>query len=135
MDGNKTINKKHKIAFLVYIVAILAILCAANAAAINDFLKGILHIFRPVINGLVIAYLCNPIFRFFERSALSFVRAPRLRRMLSLLLSYLTLALVVALLLLLILPQIFDRIIQLATQFDAYVSAAIHQFNNAIDSI
>ena len=135
MDGNKTINKKHKIAFLVYIVAILAILCAANAAAINDFLKGILHIFRPVINGLVIAYLCNPIFRFFERGALSFVRAPRLRRMLSLLLSYLTLALAVALLLLLILPQIFDSIIQLATQFDAYVSAAIYQFNNAIDSI
>ena len=135
MDGNKTISKKNKIAFLVYIVAILAILCAANASAINDFLKGILHIFRPVLNGLLIAYLCNPIFRFFERRVLSFVRAPRVRRVLSLLLAYLTLAVAVALVLLLIVPQLVDSVIQLATQFDTYVSAAIRQFNSVVDAI
>ena len=135
MDGNKTISKKNKIAFLVYIVAILAILCAANASAINDFLKGILHIFRPVLNGLLIAYLCNPIFRFFERRVLSFVHAPRVRRVLSLLLAYLTLAVAVALVLLLIVPQLVDSVIQLATQFDTYVSAAIRQFNSVVDAI
>lgn len=135
MDERKPIGKTYKILILVYAFLVFGILCAANADAINGFLGNVIGIFRPVINGLVIAYLCNPIFRFFERHALIFVRAPKLRRVLSLLLAFLTLAALVALLVLLILPQLIDSFMELAGRFDTYVSAAIRQFNSFIGSI
>lgn len=135
MEDKRTFGTKYKVAILVYAALVLALLCAANAEAVNSWLLRILMIFRPVINGLVIAYLCNPIFRFFERYVFSFLHMHKPRRALSLLFAFVTLALIFALVLLLIIPQLTASFVDLAKNFRAYTSAAVAETNALITSV
>lgn len=129
MEEKRTLEKKYGVAILVYIALILALLFAANTEAINGWLLSVLKIFRPVINGLIIAYLCNPIFRFFERCVFAFVHSIKIRRILSLLLAFLTMAALIALFLLLLLPQLISSFSDLANNFNSYASVAIEEAN------
>ena len=90
--------------------AILAIFLIANLATINEWLGKLFGILAPLFTGLVIAYLANPFFRFFERRLLIHLSFPRLRRILALVLTYLVLLAIIAGLILLIVPQLLGSI-------------------------
>ena len=132
MEEKRTLDKKYGVAILLYAALVLALLCAANTEVINNWLLSILKIFRPVINGLIIAYLCNPIFRFFEHHVFRFLHSIKIRRILSLLLAFLTMAAIIALFLLLLLPQLISSFSDLASNFNSYVTAAVQEVNAQI---
>ena len=93
-------NKKLLIAVGAYVALFLALIWISNVEAFNLWMTGLLRIFRPVLIGLVLAYLCNPFFRFFERKLFYSIQPHALRRGISLFFTYLTLLLILALLLL-----------------------------------
>lgn len=121
-------------------VAICAILLFAiyliiNTTAVNTFIASLLALFRPIIWGLVLAYLINPFFRFFERRLLSRINPMGLRRTLSLILTYLTLFLLIGMLVALILPQLAASLMGLIQNFDIYISSAAAQYNKILRSV
>ena len=114
---------------------ILLIFIIINSAAINRWLASVIRLFRPILIGLAIAYLLNPVFRFFERRALRNIHPLRLRRAISLVLSYLFLLLIFALLIVLIVPQLVSSIAAFAENYPTYLESAIERYNSAVDWI
>ncbi len=94
-------------AFLLLILLVFAIL---NNKILEERLNELLTIFRPILIGLVLAYLANPIFCFFERKLFLHLRPTALRRTLALLCTYIVLVLILAALIMLIVPQLIITI-------------------------
>lgn len=126
-------NKRLILGIVLYAIVFLVILLISRIGAINRWFGGVLAVFRPVVIGLVIAYLANPFFRFFERKLLFRMHSVRLRRVLSLLLTYLVLFLIVALLVLLIVPQLYSSGQNFAANFDTYLGSVIEDINALIE--
>ena len=131
----KGFGKKFWIGACIYAILFLAFVLVANLTGINQWLRSFLLLLRPIFIGLALAYLCNPFFRLFERRLLYKLHPPTLRRVLSLILTYLTVLLIIALVLLLIIPQFIESIVAFSERYDSYVTSAIVQLNRAIDAI
>ena len=134
-EEKKVFGKKFWIGACIYAILFLAFVLIANLTGINQWLRSVLLLLRPIFIGLALAYLCNPFFRFFEQKLLYKLHPPTLRRTLSLILTYLTVLLIIALVLLLILPQFIESIVAFADKYDSYVNTAVEQLNHAIDAI
>ena len=118
---------------IVYAVVFFLIVALSNLSAINSFLARVLDILSPVLLGLCIAYLINPLFRVFERRAFYRVRPASLRRTLALLLTYAVVVALIAGLLLLIIPQLIGSIKAFAGSFNSRMDSLVEQLNTLID--
>lgn len=118
---------------IVYAVVFFLIVALSNLSAINSFLARVLDILSPVLLGLCIAYLINPLFRVFERRAFYRVRPASLRRTLALLLTYAVVVALIAGLLLLIIPQLIGSIKTFAGSFNSRMDSLVEQLNTLID--
>lgn len=118
---------------IVYAVVFFLIVALSNLSAINSFLARVLDILSPVLLGLCIAYLINPLFRVLERRAFYRVRPASLRRTLALLLTYAVVVALIAGLLLLIIPQLIGSIKAFAASFNSRMDSLVEQLNTLID--
>lgn len=134
-ENKKIFTKKNTTAILIYIAVLFAILIISYHTELSAWLSGILDLFAPVLLGLAFAYICNPLFRFFERKLLLRVRPAGLRRALSLLFSYLILFGIVVCLVWLILPQLIQSITLFASNYQTHVDSALAYINGMFVSI
>ena len=125
-------NKKFFFATVVYLVTFTALLLIIHMGAFRQWFGDLLRISRPIWGGLVLAYLCNPLFRLFERRVFYRLRPQGLRRALALLLTYLTVFLVVAILLMLIVPQLVASIRNFIANLDTSLENTVQDINTAI---
>ena len=69
-------RKQIKLIALYAILAALAIVfIIIKRESFSSFITQIFRILRPVVIGAVIAYLCNPIFRMFEKHVFGGIRS------------------------------------------------------------
>lgn len=107
----------------------------ANLPTISQWFNWLLSILAPVIGGAAIAYFCNPILRFMERRPLRKIKSPYLKRMLSILLTYLFVICIIAVVCLLMVPQLVASITELISQYDNYIANAVTYINSLFSSI
>ena len=119
----------------VYLTLFLAIVTVANLKQINQWLGSVLMLLRPVLFGLALAYICNPLFHLLERKVFRRLRPQGLRRAVSLALTYVVALSVILLILFLIVPQLIDSILTFAGNYNAHISSAIAQINQIFESI
>ena len=128
------ISQKKKLLSLSLILLLVMVLFAVlHMERINTFLSYAMYVLRPVIIGLVLAFLCNPIFRLFERKLFFNVHPHKLRRILSLIATYLILLLVILTLLMLIVPQLIKSIMEFFSKDEDFFKAAVSSVNEFID--
>ena len=128
-------NKKLLLGVSIWAALFLIVLWISNIGAVNEFLSKTLLVFRPLLIGLGVAYLCNPIFRWFELKLFYRMRPQGLRRGLALVCTYLIFLLIFALLLLLIVPQLIDSIRQFVLNVEAYVDTTSAHLNDLIGTL
>ncbi len=135
MNENEQKNPDKRLVtwIIVYAVVFFLIVALSNLSAINSFLAKVLDILAPVLLGLCIAYLINPLFRIFERRVFYRVRPASLRRTLALLLTYAVVIALIAGLLLLIIPQLIGSIKTFAGSFNSHMDSLVKQLNTVID--
>lgn len=126
-------NKSVLTALAVYVAILTAILLLSNVDAFSTWISGILLVFRPVLIGLVLAYLANPFFRFFEKKVFYKLRFMGLRRVLALSCTYLTLLMILVVLVLLIVPQLASNIQNFVNNRDTYFQSTVTEINGLID--
>jgi len=97
-------QRKKLLSISLFLLALIFLFTILHMERINVWLGYLMYILRPVLIGLAIAYLCNPIFRMFERKLFFSVHPDKLRRVLSLIATYLILLLVFVALIMLIVP-------------------------------
>ena len=131
----KTFNKKWIVGGIIYAVLFIAVILLSNWGVLTTWANYTLRILRPVIIGLTLAYILNPIFVFFERRLFCRFNPPSLRRFVSLLFSYIVLFALVVCLLLMILPQLLNSIITLLKDYEAVITSVSDFINGFLKSI
>ncbi len=116
------------------VVAILAF-CAANADSIGAVFSNIGDILSPLVIGGVIAYLCNPIMRFFEYVVFGKMKKGGLHHALSLMCTVIVFFGIIAGIIALIIPQLIDSIQHLISHSDEYLLSLLGSVNDLIQKI
>lgn len=131
MKFNKNWLKENWVAYSVALcLAILFFVLLTNVSSIWTGLGVFYGFVSPVVGGIIVAYLLNPILKFYERTIFSKVRARAIRRGLSLLLTVVSVIMVVAILLVALIPQIVNSIVALVENFDNYAMTLQTLLNN-----
>ena len=126
------ISRKTLVAVAVYGGILLALCFLIHLEQLHGFFDAFFALLRPILWGLVLSYLINPIFRFYERRALCRLRYAGLRRALALSASYLTFFLLIALVLALLIPQLIQSITNLFENLGGYVDSAVSGYNTVV---
>ncbi len=128
-------HRKILVAAAIYGSILLALCALVNLEQLNGFTNGVLSLLRPILWGLAISYLVNPIFRFFERKVFTRFRYPGLRRAFSLILSYLVFFLLIALLLALLIPQLIQSLTNFLSKLEDYTASAVASYNALVNGL
>ena len=129
--GEETVSingKKHKKRTVFYIVAtIVALLLFAMAVhePMIAVFKYILSILSPLIIGLVIAYLCDPILEFFEYRVFKWRHNGSLKRGLSLFCTIIVAFGIVAIVAVMMIPQLYRSITELFKNSETYINSLL----------
>ncbi len=132
MKARKQIKRYALYAILAALAVLFVII---KRDSFSSFIEQVFRILRPVIIGAVIAYLCNPIFRMFERLAFSGVRSFTVRRTLSLIGTYIVLALIFVILLMLIIPQLLASVLDFLENYETLLATALENINGLLAQI
>lgn len=119
----------------VYALVFLILLVISNVTPLNAWINSLLYILRPVLIGLILAYLANSFFRLYERRLFARIRPFSLRRGISLLFTYLTILLIFAILLMLIVPQLVESILDFINNADRHIDQTVGEINKLIDTL
>ncbi len=118
----------------VYAILMMLIIVIINATAINEWLSSFFAIFSPIFIGAGIAYLCNPIFKFFERKAFKNVKNMALRKTLTTIVTYLIVLLIIVIVLWAIIPQLINSFNELGGNMDHFINVAVYRANVIINN-
>ena len=103
-------------------IAVVLYVILTHLAPILGGVKTFLGYFASILLGCVLAYLLNPLAKFYQRTLFKKVRKESLRWVLSIVLTVLTLILFLVLLLGTLIPQLIDSITTLVENMDTYLS-------------
>lgn len=107
-----------------------------NMGVVGDTLSSIVSIFTPILIGFAIAYVLNPILRFYEFKVFKNLKKKNTIRALSILCTYITAIAVITAVLYLLIPSIIDSIfVQIIPNYDEYVGTATEFINNILNKI
>ncbi len=129
-------GKKHKKRTVFYIVAtIVALLLFAMAVhePMIAVFKYILSILSPLIIGLVIAYLCDPILEFFEYRVFKWRHNGSLKRGLSLFCTIIVAFGIVAIVAVMMVPQLYLSITELFKNSETYINSLLSWLQAGLD--
>ncbi|WAW15670.1 AI-2E family transporter [Peptostreptococcus equinus] len=134
-------NKKYATisfyAFLVLLAAMLFYLGISNFSNVNNMLSTFITIIKPFIIGFSLAYLLNFILTFIERKLFDKLikkKMPfKLKRAISMLLTYVSVGLTITLFMKFVLPQVTQSIVGIASDFPRIVER-IYDYTDALIS-
>ncbi len=118
-------------------LAIIAIIvfCIANATGFASMFTKLGDVLAPLLIGGAIAYLCNPILKFYEYVVFRKMGKSNLRRGLSLLSTVLTSLGILAVIIALILPELIESITQLVNNYEFYLNSLLSFVQSIIDKL
>lgn len=124
-------------AFIVLSLTVVAVVIGINLPYIYKRFLSLLDILSPIIIGIIIAYICNPLVRFAEKFLFRRLkkRSRRFTRILTLILTYLTVTGIFAVLLLMIVPQIVMNYQDLADGLARYTHLLFVRVNELLQKI
>ena len=102
---------------------------------LTSFARNVLNILSPIIIGGVIAYLCNPILRFYEQWLFAHLRRGGLRHSLSLILTILTAFAIIGGVFFMIIPQLADSITDLLNNYESHIDNLLVSLQSVINTI
>ncbi|MEE0969824.1 MAG: AI-2E family transporter [Clostridia bacterium] len=127
-------NEKEKllIAICTFGIIFLLLFAIVNFGTLSVWFSWIISVLNPVIIGFIIAYLCNPIYKWLNTKPLSRVKNGKIKKPIAIILTYLIILAVVAGLLLIIVPQVITAITDFTSKIDGYINTAVKWVNNII---
>ena len=122
IDFNRKYNTIAAYCIFTFAICLALVLVCICFPTISGYIKAFFKVIAPVTWGVVIAYICNPIMKFFERIFTKLLckkkTHPKLCRYLSVFLSMFLLIAVIVLLLTLVIIQVRDSLMEIP----AYIS-------------
>lgn len=111
--------------------AVLLYLLITNLNHINAGIGKFFSFISPVVYGLIIAYVINPLVETFEEHVFKNIQKYSRRRLASVIASTIVLIIFFIILLVALIPQIVDSVVNLITNFKTYASSTQKLINEA----
>ena len=102
-------------------IGILFYFLLSNLDTIGTIIGTIAYYLYPVIAGVILAYLINPLMKIFEEKVLKVFKSKTLRRILALVLSLVIVIVLITLVIVILVPQLYDSIITIYNNKDDYL--------------
>ena len=109
--------------------------CIVNADSITTVFERIGRVLSPVFIGCIIAYLCNPILKFYEYVLFRKLGRGNLRLFISLLCTFLTAVGFLSIIVILIIPDLANSINQLIINYETYLNGLLGYIQSIIDKL
>ncbi|MBR6149446.1 MAG: AI-2E family transporter [Lachnospiraceae bacterium] len=122
-------NKKWYNGVVIACSAVVLYVLLTNIVSVWNVIVHILGYFAPLILGCVLAYLVNPLAKWFEARIFKKVKKENIRWSVSVVIAFVTVILFLTFLLGTVIPQLVDSIKTFSGNFDGYVAA----FQDLID--
>ena len=132
--GGKRLKKRTVFYISATILALLLFAVAVHEQLIA-VLKYILSILSPLIIGLVIAYLCDPIMEFFEYRIFRRLRNGSLKRGISLFLTIIVAFGIVAIVAVMMIPQLITSITELFDHSEDYLNSLLSWIHARLEKL
>ena len=126
---------KRVLFFSACVIIAITVYCIANASSFSAMFANLGDVISPLVIGGVIAYLCNPILKFYEYVLFRKLGRGNLRRGLSLLLTVLTAFFLIGIVIALIVPELIDSISQLITNYEVYLNSLLSFVQSIINKL
>lgn len=125
-------NEKYAaMAFYLFIsvcAAALVVLGILKFSYIKSIAGEVANVLSPFAYGIIIAYICNPFMKYYEKHLFSFKKCkkdhPRLRRGLGLTLTFITVIIMLAIIVYAVIPQLVESYTDLVSQLNNYIQTA-----------
>ena len=121
--------------FITATVIALLFLAAAVMESLVGVLRYIGSLLAPLIIGGIIAYLCNPIMRFYEYRVFRRMKKSDLHRGLSLFCTLITALGILALICAMMIPQLLTSITDLMANYKFYINGMLAWIQNFLDTM
>ena len=122
------------VAFLVLAATSLFVAMLLNLGSIWGSIKTIISLLVPFIIGFAIAYLLNPIMKFWEEKVLKKIKKPQTRRTLSLLITYAAFLLLLGGAISYVAPRLISSITSLANEIPGYYNTFVKDATDFIEA-
>ena len=126
-------------AFIVILLSVLLIFTLINVSSIWDYLMNLLYAVTAFIYGFVIAYICNPIYKWFHNRVFKFIERkkslPKLRKTVSLICTYLLLFGAITAIIFALIPSISNNVQHLVSNIGGYVEVVQSSLNNFFNNL
>ena len=124
VDFNKKYDTIAVYCVLTFAVCLLLVIVFVKFSTVSGYIKEIFRVLAPVTWGIVIAYICNPIMKFFEKTFHKLLEKkkprPKLVRALSVAISMILLSAVIVSLITIVITQITNSIIEIFSSISDY---------------
>ncbi|MCR4832491.1 MAG: AI-2E family transporter [Butyrivibrio sp.] len=117
---DKAMNSKWAAYTIATCSAVVLYLALSHLSVFLNFLKYIWSVFSPVIIGVVIAYILNPLVKVFYHKVFKKVKSNRARNNLSIMATILCVIAIIAILLVAMIPQIADSVTTFIDNLELY---------------
>lgn len=122
------------VAFFVLAGAAVFIAVLLNLNRVTGVIRTVLSLFVPFYIGFAIAYLLNPIMKFWEDKVLRKVKKPQTKRTLAMVITYTLFLVVVGGALAYLLPRLFTSLTKLANEIPGYYNAFMKNTTEFIEA-
>lgn len=130
-------QKNGNMKFFLVSVAVLIGLTAIFYLIFN--IDGLSNIFAPIVYGVVLAFLMNPVLKFYENKIFAWKKSTNVRKKLclvcSLTMTIITFFAIIALVCLLIVPQFVDSISNLVSNYEVYLQNFVDFVNDTANNV
>ena len=134
-DEQKPQTHNYQRALIMVLSGILIVLIVANLSDLLQPIVKLIKVLAPIIIGFAIAYIANPILRFFEVRVFYRIKRKLANRALSMLLTYIVLLLVIGGIVALVIPRIADSINDLRENGSSYINRLIASINRVFEGL
>lgn len=130
-------NKKRgiTIAVALVVVAFVVFYAIVNMGAISGFFSSAINVLSPIIIGAGLAYILNPLLRFFEFKVFVKISKKGARRALSIACTLLLAAAFFVILLLMFIPELINAAEQFIGDYDEHISNTANLINEFVRKI
>ena len=132
---DKNSRRSSFITITVYAVLWFILYIIANISVFKTLLSSVFSVLSPLVIGLAVALLCNPIMNAFDQRVLKKIPLKKLRRGLSIAVTYVIILLVIALFVFLIVPELTNSVNELFSNFDNYITNVVSSVNKVLNNL
>ncbi|MBP1548981.1 MAG: AI-2E family transporter [Oscillospiraceae bacterium] len=126
IDFNKKYNTISAYCIFTFAVCLALVILYLKSSVIGGYISEFFRVIAPVTWGVVIAYICNPLMKFFERVFAKVIEKkkphPKINRCLSIAVSLILLIAVLASLLTVVIIQVRDSVLEILNNVPNYIT-------------